>query len=121
MSDRYKEAFEKFYPHLVKSLPMTDPYFYVELEKKNLFFGDLLKELKAKDTGEQKAAHFLQNVVDHSLKINNIKPFASLLEVMENSDNKGCKSLAKEITMYLHKRQSPGPQPTATTHPNTAG
>ena len=124
MGDHYKEAFERFYPDLLKSLPMTDPHFYVELEKKNLFFGDLSEEVKAKDTEAQKAAHFLQNTIDLSLKIDNTEPFVSLLEVMEGFDNEDCKSLAKEIKIYASKRQSPGPQTNAATiqpHPSTTG
>ena len=124
MGDHYKEAFEKFYPDLLKSLPMTDPVFHAELEKKNFFFGDLSEEVKAKDTEAQKAAHFLQNTIDLSLKIDNIEPFVSLLEVMENFHNEDCKSLAKEIKIYASKRQSQDPQTNAATiqpQPNTTG
>ena len=123
MNDHYKKTYERFYPDLLKSLPMTNPHFYVELEKKNLIFGDLSKEVKAKDTEARKAAHFLQNAIHHSLKIDNTEPFASLLEVMENFGNEDCKSLAKEIKVYLNE-QSVSTQ-TATTvqqsHPNTTG
>ena len=123
MNDHYKETYERFYSDLLKSLPMTNPHFYVELEKKNLIFGDLSKEVKAKDTEARKAAYFLQNAIDHSLKNDNTEPFASLLEVMENFGNEDCKSLAKEIKVYLNE-QSVSTQ-TATTvqqpHPNTTG
>ena len=97
MNDHYKEPYERFYPDLLKSLPMADPQFHKDLKQKNLFFGDLSEEVKAKDTEARKAAHFLQNAINHSLKIDNTEPFDNLLEVMENFDNEDCKSLAKEI------------------------
>jgi len=114
MSEHYKEAFQRFYPDLVKSLPMIDPYFHVELKTKNLFFGDLLEEVKAKNTEAQRAEHFLQNTIDCSLKIDNTGPFVSLLEVMQNFDNENCKSLAIKIKIYLSKSQQPDLQATAT-------
>jgi len=125
MSDHYKEAYERFYPDLLKSLPMTDPHFHVELQKKNLFFGDLSEEVKAKDTQAKKSAHFLQNTINCSLKIGNIEPFTNLLEVMENFDNEDSKSLAEKIKIYLNRKQPLG-QPTAVTtkilpHPSTTG
>ena len=123
MNDHYKEAYERFYPDLLKSLPMADPQFHEDLEKRNLFSGDLLQEVKAKDTEARKTAHFLQNAINHSLKINNTEPFDNLLEVMESSDDGDCKSLAKEIKTYLSKKQSLDPQPVAIIqpHPNTTG
>ena len=123
MNDHYKEAYERFYPDLLKSLPMADPHFHEDLEKKNLFFGDLSEEVKAKDTEARKAAHFLQNAISHSLKIDNTEPFDNLLEVMENFDNEDCKSLAKEIKTYLSKKQSVDPQTVVTMqpHPNITG
>ena len=123
MNDHYKDAYERFYPDLLKSLPMVDPHFHKDLEKKNLFFGDLSEEVKAKDTEARKAAHFLQNAINHSLKIDNTEPFDNLLEVMENSDNGVCQSLAKEIKTYLSKKQSVDRQAIVTvkTHPNTTG
>ena len=122
MNDHYKEAYERFYPDLLKSLPMADPHFHKDLEK-NLFFGDLSEEVKAKDTEARKAAHFLQNAINHLLKIDNTEPFDNLLEVMENSDNGDCKSLAKEIKTYLSKEQSLDSQTVVTIqpHPNTTG
>ena len=101
MNDHYKEAYERFYPDLLKSLPMADPHFHEDLEQKNLVSGDLSEEVKAKDREARKAAHFLQNAINHSLKIDNTKPFDNLLEAMENFDNEDCRSLAKEINMYL--------------------
>ena len=119
----YKEAYERFYPDLLKSLPMADPQFHDSLEKRKLFSGDLLEEVKAKDTEARKAAHFLQNVINHSLNIDNTEPFDNLLEVMENSDNGVCQRLAKGIKTYLSKKQSVDPQAIVTveTHPNTTG
>ena len=123
MNDHYKEAYERFYPDLLKSLPMADPHFHEDLEQKNLFFGDLSREVKAKDTEARKAAHFLQNAINHSLKIDNTEPFDNLLEVMENFDNEDCKSLAKEIKTCLSKKQSLDPQTVVTIqpHPSTTG
>ena len=123
MNDHYKEAYERFYPDLLKSLPLADPHFHEDLEQKNLFFGDLLEEVKAKDTEARKAAHFLQNAINHSLKIDNTEPFDNLLEVMENFDNEDCRSLAKEIKTCLSKKQSLDPQTIVIKqpHPNTTG
>ena len=83
-----------------------------------------MKYIKAKDTETEKAEHFLQNVIDHSLKNNNTEPFTSLLEVMKNFDNEDCKSLAKEIKIFLAKEQSLDPEIIATVeepHSNMAG
>ena len=123
MNNHYKEAYEQFYPDLLKSLPMADPQFHEDLEKKNLFFGDLSEEVKAKDTEARKAAHFLQNAINHSLKIDNTEPFDNLLEVMEISGNGDCKSLVKEIKAHLSKEQSLDSQTVVTIqpHPNTTG
>ena len=120
MNDLYKEAYERFYPDLLKSLPMADPHFHEDLKQKNLFFGDLSEEVKAKDTEARKAAHFLQNAINHSLKIDNTEPFDTLLEVMKNFDNEDCKSLAKEIKTDL---QSVSPQAIVTIqpHPSATG
>ena len=118
MSDHYKEAYERFYPDLLKSLPMADTNFYVELEMKILSFGDIAKEVRTKDTEAQKAAHFLRSLIDHSLQNENIEPFTNLLEVMENFDSEECKILAKEIKIYLSKKQSLGQ---TTTHSSTTG
>ena len=116
MNNLYKEAYEKFYPDLVKSLPMKDPDFCTELEKSNLLFGDLSVEVKAKDTEVKMAAHFLQNTLDHPVKIeNNTEPFANLLEVMEKFDDVDCKSLAEEIKIYLSKEQQLATQTNTTT------
>ena len=123
MNDHYKEAYERFYPDLLKSLPMADPHFYQNLEQKNLFSGDLSEEVKAKDTEARKTAHFLQNAINHSLKIDNNGPFDNLLEVMEIFDNEDCKGLAKEVKIYLSKKQSLDSQTVVTMqpHPNTTG
>ena len=106
MSDNYKEAYGRFYPDLLKCLPMADTHFHEELENKNLLTADLSEEMQTKDTEAQKAAHFLQNAIDRLLQINNTEPFDDLLEVMENSDNENCKSLAKNIKVYLSEQQS---------------
>ena len=123
MNNHYKEAYERFYPDLLKSLPLADPHFHENLEQKNLFFSDLSEEVKAKDTEARKSVHFLQNAINHSLKIDNTEPFDNLLEVMENFDNEDCKGLAKEIKMYLSKKQLLNPETVVTMqpHPNTTG
>ena len=123
MNDHYKEAYERFYPDLLKSLPMADLHFHEDLKQKKLFFDDLSEEVKAKDTEARKAAHFLQNAINHSLKIDNTEPFDNLLEVMENFDNEDCKQLAKEIKTCLSKKQSLDPQTVVTIqpHPNITG
>ena len=131
MNDHYKEAYERFYPDLLKSLPMADLHFHEDLKQKKLFFDDLSEEVKAKDTEARKAkdtearkaAHFLQNAINHSLKIDNTEPFDNLLEAMENFDNEDCKQLAKEIKTFLSKKQSLDPQTVVTIqpHPNITG
>ena len=118
MSNHYKEAYEWFYPDLLRCLPMADTHFYAKLEKKNLFFGDLSAEV---NTEAQKATHFLRNAIDRSLQNENTEPFAGLLEVMEKCDNEDCKILAKEIKIYLSKKQSLEQTTTMQPLPSTIG
>ena len=112
MSDHYKKVYERFYPDLLKSLPITNPLFYEDLESSNLFFGNLSDEIKTKDTEAKKTKHFLKNAIDHSLKNDNTEPFTSLVEVMKNFDNEDCKGLAKEIKIFLAKEKSLDPDAT---------
>ena len=86
---------------MVESLPLTDAHFHAILVSQQMFYGDLLARVDAKETNIEKSEHFLSNAIGSLLKIGLTKPFVSLLQVMENFDSPILKSLAKDIKASL--------------------
>jgi len=88
------EAFKKFYPEMVKLLPMDDILFTAELFSKGLLPGDTKEMVKSLPTRASKAAHFLDNVIK---PVNTDCSFKILLDIMEISDNIAVKELASQV------------------------
>ena len=106
MAEQYKEVYRRFYAKLVQSLPMTDAHFRAALVSKQLFYGDLLDQIDAKETNAEKSAHFLTNTIDTSLNVGITRLFVNLLQVMENFDSPILRSLAHDINADLLKATS---------------
>ena len=100
-AEQCKEVYKQFYEKLVKSLPLTDAHFRAALVSKQMFYGDLLAQVEAKETSGEKSEHFLANLIDSSLEVGLTDPFVSLLQVMENFDSPALRCLAKDINASL--------------------
>ena len=82
--DIYMEIYLKFYPQLVKTLPMNDAYFMAELTQHFFTQGNLKAMIEAKPTEADKATSFLDNAIKRSLDSRDITSFQKLLEVMNS-------------------------------------
>lgn len=92
------EVFTKFYVRLTE-LPIND--IIGELYANNLLPGDHKSKVKSLSTPKDKAQHFLDEVIQPSLKIGYTEQFDILISIMESSDNGTLKHLAKEIRKCL--------------------
>ena len=95
------QVFEDNYEALVTSLPMDDVIFIAKMRSKRLLPGDIKAKLKSLPTPATKAAEFLDQVIEPSLKNDDITPLKKLLTVMEDSGNDSLKKLAKTIRSIL--------------------
>jgi len=93
-------VFQDFSAKLVKTLPMDDDVFVAELFSAKLLPGDAKAQVKSKPTRANKAAYFLDHVIEPSLATT-FSSFNKLLKVMENNDYNGMKELAKLIKSSL--------------------
>ena len=82
-----KEIYDKFNKNLIIVLPMQDVHFMASIA--SLCTGNLKKEVEAKGTQSQAAAHFLSNAIephipgkDDDYGILDIEPLNKLLEEM---------------------------------------
>ena len=92
-----KSLFHHFFPKLVNILPMNDSTFMAELHKIGLLPGDLKDNIRAQDTRNKKSEYFLDNAIKPSVTSDVGTNFYDLLTVMEDSDFKEVKCLAKQI------------------------
>ena len=107
MSSLIAEVFQQFYSKLVKTLPMNDAVFIVKLFSNNLLPGDLKNQLKLLHrTSADKAALFLDSVMEPSVTSDFGSSFDKLLNVMEESEYQHVKELAKHIRMNTLKKIS---------------
>ena len=91
------ELFQQFYSKLVETLPMDDVKFIAKLYSDRLLPGNLKNQLKAEKTSADKAAHFLDSVIEPSMTSDGGKMFDVLLNVMEDSEYDHVKELARII------------------------
>ena len=95
------KIFQKFYPKLVKTLPMNDPIFMAELYARNLLPHNLKEHIESLPTSANKSSYFLDHVIKPSVSSGDASSEASrfdeLLNVMEDSEYQGVKELAKLI------------------------
>ena len=101
------QVFTKFYAKLVKILPMDDAVFTAELFSNDLLPGDLKNKLKLlHKTSAEKAALFLDSVIEPSVTNDGGSSFDKLLNVMEDSEYQGVKELVKQIRTSVRKRSN---------------
>ena len=105
MSSTFK-TFQTYYEDLVQSLPMSDSIFIAKLFKNGLLPNNCKAELKSLSTSADKAARFLDDVIEPALKVDNESgernaQFILLLSVMKQSGYDNVKQLAETITSEL--------------------
>ena len=103
-SDR--DVFQQFYSKLVETLPMDDVKFIAKLYSEGLLPGNLKSQLKSEKTSADKAALFLDSVIEPSVTSDGGSSFDKLLHVMEDSEYQHVKELAEEIRTSLSRKRS---------------
>ena len=100
------EVFQQFYSKLVETLPMDDIKLIAKLYSEGLLPGNLKSQLKSEKTSADKAALFLDSVIEPSVTSDGGSSFDKLLPVMEDSEYQHVKELAGEIRTNLTNRSS---------------
>ena len=88
---------------------MHDAVFLELLKHQNLFSGDLIEQVLARDTRMEKVVWFLDNAIEHSLNIDNLNPLCKLLTAMADEmylKNNSLKQLATQIEQELDEETS---------------
>ena len=98
------DVFQQFYSKLVDTLPIDDVRFIAQLYSERLLPGNLKSLVKAQKTSADKAALFLDSVIEPSVAIDGGSSFDKLLNVMRDSEYQHVKELAKQIKSNLAKR-----------------
>ena len=98
-------VFQQFYGKLVKTLPMDDVVFTAELFSNDLLPGNLKSQLKSEKTSADKAALFLDSVIEPSVTSDGGSSFDKLLHVMEDSEYQHVKELVVQIRTSLLESQ----------------
>ena len=94
---------------LITSLSMDDVMFFGLLREKGLLPGNLINEVQAEQTKAQKAALFLDKVLDSAICIGEFDPLNKLLIAMSDEvyvKNDLLKQLANKIKQELDKESS---------------
>ena len=107
MSSTFR-IFQTYYEDLVQSLPMSDSIFIAKLFKNGLLPNNCKGELKCLSTSADKAARFLDNVIEPAIKVDNDSgetnaQFILLLSVMKESGYDNVKMLAETVTSELNQ------------------
>ena len=102
--------YESFRMQLITSLSMDDVIFLGLLREENLLPGNLNDQVQlAEKTSAQKAALFLDKVVESSIDIGEFEPLNKLLTIMSDDvylTNDSLKQLANKIKEKLDKESS---------------
>ena len=91
------DVFQQFSCQLVDTLPMDDVRFITKLYSERLLPGNLKSQVKAQKTSADKAALFLDSVIEPSVTSDGGSSFDKLLNVMMDSEYQHVKELAKQI------------------------
>ena len=94
------QVFNDFYLSLVQSLPLNDDLFLARLHSEDLLTENSMDKLQSLSSPVEKATHFLDQVIESSLKNDNITPLTKLLKAMEDHRS-GLKRLAVTIRSEL--------------------
>ena len=101
------DVFQQFYSKLVDTLPMDDVRFIAKLYSEGLLPGNLKSQVNlAQKTSADKAALFLDSVIEPSVTIDGGSSFDKLLNVMRDSEYQHVKELSKQIRSNLAKRSA---------------
>ena len=93
----------------MSSLAMNDVIFLGLLREKHLLPGNLNDEIQVERTSADKAALFLDEVIDRAISISEFEPLNKLLTVMSDEqflNNDSLKQLANEIKQTLDKESA---------------
>jgi len=101
-----RDVFQQFYSKLVDTLPMDDVRFVAELFSNSLLPGNLKSQVKAQKTSADKAALFLDSVIEPSVTSDGGSCFDKLLNVMMDSEYTHVKELARQIRSNLSGKRS---------------
>ena len=96
-----KKVFDEFNPKLVQLLPSHDPYFIAELTQQGLVSKTLKEEMMTTPTRANATTHFLHEVVERSLDIEDGEPFEKLLLIMEKFGDLSLNKLASKIKQRM--------------------
>ena len=96
-----RDVFQQFYSKLVDTLPMGDVRLIAELYSNGLLPGNLKSQVNAQKTSADKAALFLDSVIEPSVTSDGGSSFDKLLRVMMDSEYQHVKELAKQIRSNL--------------------
>ena len=113
MSSLFK-IFQDHYVDLIECLPMDNVVFIGELFKNGLLPNDLKAMVNSTKTSKEKAAKFLDNVIEPGLRADDSSEtsgeldiqFRSLLSVMKDSEYENVKKLADTIVSKLDPERS---------------
>ena len=98
------QVLEDNYSALVESLPMNDALFIAKLHSEHLLPRELKNKLKLLTTKAEKATEFLDQIIEPSLRENDVTLLEKLLVLMENN---GIKELAQIIRTALEHGSLP--------------
>ena len=101
--------YERFHLQLITSLLIDDVIFLGLLREKNLFPGNLSDVVQAGRTNAQRAALFLDKVVDCAMGVGEFQPLNKLFTVMSDVvylKNDSLKQLATKMRQELDKESS---------------
>ena len=85
---------------------MDDVKFIAKLFSEGLLPGNLKNQLKSQGTSADKAALFLDNVIEASVSSDGGSSFDKLLSIMEDCEYEHVKELAKQIRTSLRNISS---------------
>ena len=94
-------VFKQFYAKLVKTLPMDDSIFIVELYSSGLLPDKLRHQIQLKCTSTDKAMCFLDGKIKPDISKGDFTSFNKLLNVMEECESDSVKILAADIKTTL--------------------
>ena len=93
-----ESAFQKFYPKLLKVLPMNS--IVTDFYSRGLLPGDHKANIDALDTQKRKAEYFLDCVIKPGLEVGYMGQFDEMVKVMETSDDPAVKFVATEMRKF---------------------
>ena len=107
MARAYKQAYTRYMPQLVKSLPMDDTHFITELSAENLLPGNMPATIQSKPTPADKSSCFLTRIIKPAIDNEFTSSFDKLLIIMENCEYPHVQELAGKIKADITETNGP--------------